>query len=89
MITSWICFPRVTAAEEVKVLRKGQVAPADGVFYTNAAHAKLVAKLQTQAKRCELEKQTAVAKGKGEAAGRTAELQISLETEKQKLKLLY
>ncbi len=36
----------------VQVLRKGKAAPADGVFYTNLAHAKLVAKLKGMDARC-------------------------------------
>lgn len=86
LITFLICLTSNIKADPV-IIKKGQKVPVDGVFYSNDAHAKLVSKLQTQKKQCELEKSTAVEKAKIQSNATIATLKIDLAIEKQKLQL--
>lgn len=78
---------RADPAPPVRTIKKGEKAPADGVFYTNEAHAKLASKLQTQNKMCQLNKEIALQRQKAKLNSKVATLTIALEVEKKKLDL--
>lgn len=84
-MVSWTS--QVQAEPEVQAIQKGKAAPFDGVVYSKAAHAKLVAKLQTSEKRCKLDIKTALAKQKTESDGKIRVLKINLEVAKKRLEL--
>lgn len=70
-------IPRTAQADQgVQVIKKGTSAPEDGVFYTNAAHAKLVAKLKGAEARCQ---------EKTDHAVKVAVLKVTTELNKWKL----
>lgn len=81
-----VCWGTTSKADP-KFIKKGQAVPTDGVFYSKDAHAKLVSKLQTQKKQCNLDKKMAVEKAKTESAGKIARLKIDLAVTIQKLNL--
>ena len=74
-------------ADKAVVLKKGKPAPADGVFYTNSAHAKLVAKIQGKDAKCNAEKEYLSKKKDLEAETKVKHLQIELDTLKKKMDL--
>ena len=56
LILSTVCLtmtPKVVRSEPgIQTIKKGQIAPNDGVFYTKESHAKLVAKIKLMESTC-------------------------------------
>lgn len=78
---------KVALTDPVKIIKKGEKAPSDGVFYTNDAHAKLISKVKLQAQKCQAEKTFALQKQKISLDSKVASIKIALDVEKAKLKL--
>lgn len=69
-------FQTVKANGKATPIQKGQAAPSDGVFYPNAVHAKLVAKLKGMGAKCQEQTTHAV---------NVATLKLTVELNKWKL----
>lgn len=84
---AYLATATTAQADKVVALKKGKPAPADGVFYTNAAHAKLVAKIQGKEAKCKAEKEYLSKKKDLEATTKLKHLQIEHTTLKKKMDL--
>lgn len=75
------------ANQGVIVIKSGQAAPADGIHYTNEAHAKLVAKIKGQAARCKVDTNHAVKVAVLEVKMKLTKWKLEADTFKRQLQL--